>query len=158
VRRIFLLCVFLLCVTSPLGAQAKRTGIFRRVSRGVARYAATHKELLAADAVGLSAFAADAGSSVNCQNQNPAGCVETNRFLGPHPSARATWGLAAAYGTSLVTLNHLLVRAASRADPEARHLIWFYALPIAAFECVNVKHNADVASAARKEFLERLGP
>src|ERR1700691_1997453 len=73
----------------------------------ILHYAAKHKELILADAVIVAAWSADAASTVNDERNCPS-CVETNPFLGPHPSRHAIWISAVGYAGVQTTFNHLI--------------------------------------------------
>jgi hypothetical protein len=105
-------------------------------------YVSTHKELLAADAVIIAAWSADAASTVNVQHDCPT-CVESSFLVGSHPSAHALWLTAAAFSGGEVTLNHLLWHRAP--EPVDRHLIWVPALMVGVLETENVHGNAHTA-------------
>lgn len=81
----------------------------------VGHYMKTHKELLVMDAMTATAFSLDVIASNRCQRIGrdlsledglPNQCVETNSWLGPHPSGAKTWGLGFAYIGGFVALNH----------------------------------------------------
>jgi hypothetical protein len=132
------LLLALLFATS-LHAQTVKPNVFTRVRS----YVSHHKELLAADGLIGSAWSLDAWSSVRCQNISPA-CTEQNPFLGPHPSAGATWGFAMGFASAQIALNHLAWHYAP--SPGLRHLIWFFDAPFLVYESFNIRSNIDTGN------------
>jgi hypothetical protein len=151
------LVIMLLLFTGTLSAQDvvhARRGLRLSALSHVGHYIRTHKELLAADTLMTLSLSADVGSSVHCQSVS-LGCVETACFLPTHPNELQIEGDAAAKIISLISLNHWLFRVADRTDPPARHLIWFWTIPIAVTEFVTVRSN--VATANELETMKRVG-
>ena len=107
-------------------------------------YIATHKELLASDAVVIAAWSADAASTINDEHNCPS-CVEQNSLVGPHPSERAVWLYASGWSGLQTALDHLLWHYAP--DPLLRHTVWISTIMLATNEAANVSNNVHYAEA-----------
>ena len=107
-------------------------------------YITTHKELLAADAIVIAAWSADAASTINDEHNCPS-CVEQNPIIGPHPSERAVWLYASGWSGLQTTLDHLLWHYAP--DPILRHTVWISTIMLATNEAANVSNNVHYAEA-----------
>jgi hypothetical protein len=125
---------------SFLSAQHSRA---RPISR-IWHYVVTHKEVLAADAIAISAWSADAASTM--YDQHHCACVEANSLLGKHPSERAVWSYGIGAAAVQVNLNHLIWHYAP--DHVDRHLIWFEMTPLIGLEASNVYSNVQAATMA----------
>jgi hypothetical protein len=96
----------LLLVFACLPARADGGGPWLRPLRGAWHWVGHHKLELAADLTMVAAAAADVETSYRSQS-NPCGCVvETNGFLGPHPTRLNLWGLKLAFLAPLIVTNH----------------------------------------------------
>ncbi|HTZ74564.1 MAG TPA: hypothetical protein VMB47_11630 [Candidatus Aquilonibacter sp.] len=152
------LCKFLsiaalsVAATASLNAQQFHEGRRASVLGRTTQYVRTHKELLLADTLVVAALSADAASSVHCQQTNPVGCIESNPFLGRHPSASATWGYSLGFSAGIVAINHALFSIAPK-DP-VRHIALFSSVAIAVTEIPTVRNNVQT-SEARRAFLAR---
>lgn len=107
-------------------------------------YVVTHKEVLAADAIAVSAWSADAASTV--YDQHHCVCIETNSLLGQHPSEGALWSYGIGMAAVHVSLNHLIWHYAP--DHADRHLLWFEMTPLVGNEVYNVYSNVHAAEIA----------
>jgi hypothetical protein len=121
----------------PLSCQAQPFG-------AILHYAARHKELILADAVIIAAWSADAASTVNDERNCPT-CVETNPFLGPHPTKHQLWLSAAGFAGAETTVNHLIWHYAP--DPVYRHMVWAQSIMLGSMEANNVAGNVQAAQA-----------
>jgi len=149
------LFVFLVAVFPSLaGAQLEKP----RYSLPLIHYIKTHKELLASDALLLAASAADAASSVHCQDVLHEGCIETSPALSAHPSPASSWGLSMGVASALVALDHAAVRLAND-DPDEygpiRHLVWFTSVPIAVFKGAATWNNVRVTNQGQAQEIAR---
>jgi len=78
-----------------------------------------HKAELTADMTMVAAAAADVETSYRSQS-SPCRCVvETNAFLGSHPSRMHLWGVKLAFLAPLIVTNHYVHRATRPAPGEA---------------------------------------
>lgn len=150
-------CFFVLLLAalpSFAGAQLEKSRSFPHVGH----YIKTHKELLASDALLLAASAADAASSVHCQDVLRKGCIETSPALSAHPSAAASWGLSMGLASALVALDHGAVRLAND-DPDQygsmRHFVWFTSVPMAGFKGAATWNNVCVTNHGQAEEIAR---
>lgn len=150
-RKFFAALVFasILAIPSPaqsfLSARRERARLLGRVWH----YIVTHKEVLAADAIAVSAWSADAASTV--YDQHHCVCIETNPLLGKHPSGGAIWSYGIGGAALQVSLNHVIWHYAP--DHADRHLIWFEMTPLIGEEVFNVYSNvqaADIAPLGRR--------
>lgn len=107
-------------------------------------YINTHKELLAADAVVIAAWSADAGSTINDEHNCPS-CVEQNPIVGPHPSAHVVWLYAFGMAGMQTAINNLAWHYAP--DPILRHMVWIPAIIIGTNEAATVSNNVHYAEA-----------
>ncbi|HKQ88761.1 MAG TPA: hypothetical protein VJS43_18540 [Candidatus Acidoferrales bacterium] len=134
----------ILAVPSPaqsfLSAQHERARPLGRIWH----YIVTHKEVLAADAIAVSAWSADAASTV--YDQHHCACIETNSLLGKHPSEGAIWTYGIGGAAVQVSLNHLIWHYAP--DHADRHLMWFELTPLVGNEVFNVYSNVQAADIA----------
>jgi hypothetical protein len=131
-KRFLLGCVL---AVLPLSCQAQPFG-------KILHYAARHKELILADAVIIAAWSADAASTVNDERNCPS-CVETNPFLGPHPSEHQLWLSAVGISGVETSLNHLIWHYAP--DPVYRHMVWAQPVMLGSMEANNVAGNVQAA-------------
>lgn len=107
-------------------------------------YIVTHKEVLTVDAIAVSAWSADAASTV--YDQHHCVCIETNSLLGKHPSEGAIWSYGIGAAALHVSVNHLIWHYAP--DHADRHLIWFEMTPLVGNEVFNVYSNVQAADIA----------
>ena len=128
-----ILCVALI---SPVASAQSRVG----------HYIRTHKRLLAADALLMAGWAADAASSVH--DQRSGCCIEHNPILGPHPSPAATWAYAMGISSLLITGEHLIWWAGNKYGDTAARDVLIWPVPIAhgISEFYTVRDNARYAS------------
>lgn len=118
-------------------------------------YIGTHKELLAADAVVVAAWSADASSTV--YDEHHCVCVEQNALLGKNPSAGAVWSYAIGAAGAQVGVNHLVWHYAP--DHSDQHLLWFVMAPLVGMEASNIYSNvqaADIAPLGRQSSKARI--
>jgi hypothetical protein len=134
----------ILAVPSPaqsfLSARHERARPLGRIWQ----YIVTHKEVLAADAIAVSAWSADAASTV--YDQHHCVCIETNSLLGKHPSEGAVWSYGIGAAALHVSLNHLIWHYAP--DHADRQLIWFEMTPLIGNEAFNIYWNVQAADMA----------
>ena len=90
-------------------------------------WAGHHKELLAADALTIAAYSADAASTRYAEKRCPY-CIETNPFIPGRPSAFDVWGVAGGYSGAAIALNGLIWRYAP--EQFERHAIWLFVVPV----------------------------
>lgn len=130
-----------------------------KVVTQVSNYVMTHKTVLAADAVGWLAMSADLASSVHCQKigyrfispVDPAhtGCIETDPWLGPHPSERAYWFYGGGFEIAFTALRHLGWHYAP--SPGGRYFVEaFVTVPTVAISVADTYTNIDAAEALQK--------
>jgi hypothetical protein len=125
---------------SFLSAQHERARPLGRIWH----YIVTHKEVLAADAIAVSAWSADTASTV--YDQHHCVCIDTNSLSGTHPSDGAVWSYGIGAAALHVSVNHLIWHyAPERAD---RHLIWFEMTPLIGNEVFNIDSNVQAADIA----------
>jgi len=79
------------------------------------RWAAQHKIFVATTAALFSAQAADVQTS-NEVSRSCRTCLETNPFVGHHPSAGELWSVAAAESVAGALINWRLLKSNSRAE------------------------------------------
>jgi len=105
----------------------------------------THKELLAANALVVASFSADAASTRYTEAHCPR-CIETNPLLPGRPSSAEVWGVSAGYSVTVVTLNSLAWHYAP--NKTIRHIVWYFTAPVVANEAVYTIPN-NVRAAGR---------
>lgn len=111
---------------------------------GPVHYIKTHKAVLIADALTTASLAADAASSVHCQNVAPQTCIETSEMLGRHPTARSTWLHVSPFIAGFITANHLIWKYAP--TPGGRYFgLVFTTAPVTIDEYFNVRSNVRTA-------------
>jgi hypothetical protein len=136
-KKLSLVC---LLTVLPLSCQAEP---FAKIFH----YAARHKELILADAVIIAAWSADAASTVN-DTHNCPNCVETNPFLGAHPSAHAVWLSAMGFSATQTAVNHLIWHYAPASV--YRHMIWAQGVMLGSTEANNVYGNVQAAQSSSR--------
>ena len=137
-RRLSIL-IFCFIGTIPCHAQSFRSAYHEgRSGHRIWHYIKTHKELLASDAIEISAWSADAASTVYDENHCP-NCVEQNSIIGKRPSGQAVWAYAIGAASVHATLSHLAWHYSP--DSDDRHLIWFTTGILAVTEAFNVYGN-----------------
>jgi hypothetical protein len=102
----------------------------------IRHYVGTHKELLASDALLVSALSADAASSVHCPVQ---GCVEKNRILPNNPSEFVYWGYFTGLEAIYITASHLWWHR--HPNSPWRHIAWAAPISYSIYEESNVRLN-----------------
>ena len=122
--------------------EARRTNIFSRTTH----YMATHKELIAAEALVFMGQSADAASTVHVRRVCRS-CVETNPDLGKHPDEMAIWGWAIGSSMLVSSLYHLENRYAG--ESADRHIIWLPTIAMAINDAMTVRGNAETAERAQ---------
>ena len=117
---------------------------------GPVHFVKTHKAVLIADALTTASLAADAASSVHCQNVAPETCIETSGMLGPHPTPRSTWLHVTPFIGGFIAANHLIWHFAPDAKEQhtqAKVVLGTLTTPIVIDEFFNVRSNVRTAEA-----------
>jgi hypothetical protein len=121
----------------------------------VGRYIKTHKFLLVSDAILVGSSLADAVTTERCLHVT--GCVESNPFVGPHPSDLEIYGIKMGLTGVFVTMNHKWFHDSQHRSIQFLPFLW--TAPLVATSIAAAENNVRVTdnlSKARAQLMSQV--
>jgi hypothetical protein len=121
----------------------------------IGRYIKTHKFLLVSDAILVGSSLADAVTTERCLHV--PGCVESNPFVGPHPSDLEIYGIKMGLTGIFVTMNHKWFHDSEHRPIQFLPFLW--TAPLVASSIADAANNVQVTdnlSRARAQLMSQV--
>ncbi len=149
--------LFLICFFWTAAARADEND-----TKKAGHFSATHKLLIAAQAVVLLSALASAAASVHCQHEQPA-CREGNPFLPVHPSNGAIYGTKIGSTVAFIGIDRWIVHKNRYRERDPSRFAWLFWMPALSYANIvaanrNAAYSSSLGLAAARSRLIQDAP